>query len=132
MYSTTQCQQVSLSPSLSMHVIITCDLKMFALPMCISLRTSAEGLHFHYLCAQANAIMFGFVLLQPENIMIYHQLRQDEVDTILAYLESLAQFSAALVGLGLSAGQLLVANPTCSGRGSGYIRQRAVAPFLIQ
>ena len=68
------------------------------------------------------------VSMQPPNVLIFHQLKQNEVDAVLAYLEGQTQWTAALLAAGLSAGILLVVNK--SGRGSSSMLQRSVAPFI--
>ena len=64
---------------------------------------------------------------QPDNILLFHQLKCSEVDTILASLELQSHWTAALVAANLSAGFLVVM--TNSGRGSARAMRRSGAPF---
>ena len=65
--------------------------------------------------------------MQPPNVLIFHQLKQNEVDAVLAHLEAQTQLTAALLAAGQSAGVLLVLNKF--DRGSSCALQKSGAPF---
>ena len=65
------------------------------------------------------------ILLQPD-ILLLHQIKNNEADDLFAYLEGHLQWGQGLVAAGASAGHFI--HVTRAGRGSIY--RRPVAPFI--
>ena len=68
-------------------------------------------------------------MLQPDNTLLFHQIKPDEADALLAYLEGQLPWAQDLRAQNITGGTLL--KITKAGRGSCYIRQRPVAPFVL-
>ena len=65
-----------------------------------------------------------------ENIMIFHQLKADEVQAVLSVLGMRTAWSAELLRRGLSAGHLFSLVSGGSGRKASIMAQRGVPPFI--
>ena len=69
------------------------------------------------------------IFLQPNNIMVFHQLRGTEVSNLWRALEMYTVWTANLIGTGLSAGVII--EVATGGRGSATAIRRGVTPFIL-
>lgn len=71
-------------------------------------------------------VIVVFLPIQPDRVIIVHQLEKDEVESIIADLSFKTYWTAALYQANLSAGHFLV----IEGRGSTMVTQIGIPPFI--